>query len=149
MPNRSFGRPIEILLVEDNPADVRLTQEGLKEAKVSNVMHAVGNGKDALDYLFQRGTYADASRPDLVLLDLNLPGVSGYDVLSAVKADPDLRTIPVVVLTSSESETDRTRAYEQHANCFISKPVDFDGFLEIVKSIEDFWFSVVSLPPTK
>lgn len=147
MPHEKSGRPIEILLVEDNPADVRLTQEGLREAKVANNLHAVNNGQDALDYLFRRNGFEHANRPDLVLLDLNLPGMDGYEVLRTVKADTHLRPIPVVVLTSSESETDLIKAYQQHANCFISKPVDFDGFVEIVKSIELFWFSVVRLPP--
>ncbi len=138
--------PIIILLVEDNPADVRLTQEGLKEAKVSNTLHAVANGKDALDFLHRRGEYSNAPRPDLVLLDLNLPGISGHVVLADVKKTPDLLSIPVVVLTSSESEADIVKSYEEHANCFISKPVDFSSFLEIVSRIENFWFSIVRLP---
>lgn len=138
--------PIEILLVEDNPADIRLTQEGLKEAKVANILHAVTNGRDALDFLHQRGEYAEAPRPDLILLDLNLPGISGHTVLAEIKRDPNLLTIPVVVLTSSESEADIVKSYEEHANCFISKPVDFSSFLDIVSRIESFWFSIVRLP---
>lgn len=138
--------PIEILLVEDNPADIRLTREGLKEAKVANILHAVTNGRDALDFLHRRGAYSDAPRPDLVLLDLNLPGISGHSVLAEIKQDPGLLTIPVVVLTSSESEADIVKSYEEHANCFISKPVDFSSFLDIVSRIENFWFSIVRLP---
>ncbi len=138
--------PIEILLVEDNPADIRLTREGLKEAKVANILHAVTNGRDALDFLHRRGEYADAPRPDLVLLDLNLPGISGHSVLAEIKRDSSLLTIPVVVLTSSESEADIVKSYEEHANCFISKPVDFSSFLDIVSRIESFWFSIVRLP---
>ncbi|MCB5423786.1 response regulator [Altererythrobacter sp. CC-YST694] len=138
--------PIEILLVEDNPADIRLTQEGLKEAKVANILHAVTNGRDALDFLHQNGAYAASPRPDLILLDLNLPGISGHQVLAEIKRDPNLLTIPVVVLTSSESEGDIVKSYEEHANCFIAKPVDFSSFLDIVSRIENFWFSIVRLP---
>jgi len=139
-------QPIEILLVEDNPADVRLTQEGLKEAKVVNRLHAVTDGRAALDFLYRRGAYRDVPRPDVILLDLNLPGIDGHAVLTKVKDDPVLRVIPIVVLTSSEAESDIVRSYEEHANCFISKPIDFDGFLRVVHAVEDFWFSVVKLP---
>ena len=145
LTNRS-ARPIEILLVEDNPADVRLTQEGLKEAKVATNLHAIMDGKTALDFLFRRGEHVDAPRPDVILLDLNLPGVDGRAILKQVKEDPDLRVIPVVIITSSEAESDIAKAYESHANCFISKPLDFDGFLKVVQSIESFWFTVVKLP---
>jgi chemotaxis family two-component system response regulator Rcp1 len=144
MLNRT--RPIEILLVEDNPADVRLIEEGLNETRVKNVLHSVINGKDALDFVFRREEHADAPRPDLILLDLNLPGISGQEVLAAVKQDEGLRSIPVVVLTSSEAETEIRRAYENHANCFISKPVDFTSLIEVVGRIERFWFSTVRLP---
>jgi two-component system, chemotaxis family, response regulator Rcp1 len=140
-------RPIEILLVEDNPADVRLTVECLKEAKVANKLHAIMDGGKALDFLFHRGEYVDVPRPDVVLLDLNLPGIDGRTVLKQIKEDPILRVIPVVVITSSEAEADIIKSYESHANCFISKPIDFEGFLKIVHSIEDFWFEVVKLPP--
>jgi CheY-like chemotaxis protein len=140
------SRPIEILLVEDNPADIRLIEEGLNETKVRNVLHPVVNGQQALDFLFRREDYPDAPRPDLILLDLNLPGVSGHEVLAAVKQDDALRSIPVVVLTSSESESEIRRAYENHANCFISKPVDFTSLIEVVGRIEHFWFSTVRLP---
>jgi CheY-like chemotaxis protein len=140
------ARPIEILLIEDNPADIRLTQEGLKEAKIANRLHAVMDGKEALDFLNRRGAHRNAPRPDLILLDLNLPGIDGHAVLRHVKDDPVLRTIPIVVLTSSEAESDVVRSYEEHANCFISKPIDFDGFLRVVQAVEDFWFTVVRLP---
>lgn len=146
MLDKTNVRPIEILLVEDNPADVRLTKEGLKEAKVVNNLHTMMDGTSALDFLFRRGDYADAPRPDVILLDLNLPGIDGRAILKQVKDDPALRVIPVVVLTSSEAESDIIKAYESHANCFISKPIDFDGFLEVVNSIESFWFTVVKLP---
>ncbi|WP_417310482.1 response regulator [Devosia sp.] len=140
------GRPIEILLIEDNPADIRLTVEGLKEAKVANRLHSVLDGKTALDFLYKRGAYQDAVKPDVVLLDLNLPGTDGRTVLTQIKNDPDLRVIPVVIVTSSEAESDIIQSYEAHANCFVSKPIDFDGFMKVVRAIEDFWFTVVRLP---
>lgn len=140
------GRPIELLLVEDNPADIRLTVEGLKEAKVANRLHSVLDGRAALDFLYRRGAYKDAVRPDVVLLDLNLPGIDGRTVLSQIKSDPDLLKIPVVIVTSSEAESDIVQSYESHANCFVSKPIDFDGFMKVVRAIEDFWFTVVRLP---
>jgi chemotaxis family two-component system response regulator Rcp1 len=139
-------RPIEILLVEDNPADIRLTEEGLKEAKVTNRLHAVMDGNAALDFLYRRGEYRAAPRPDVVFLDLNLPGIDGHAVLKRIKGDLALRTIPVVVLTSSEAEADVVRSYEEHANCFIAKPLDFDGLLRVVRAVEEFWFTVVKLP---
>lgn len=138
---------IEILLVEDNPADVRLTQEALKESKVANNLHTVGDGLDALRFLRREEEFAEAPRPDLILLDLNLPRKSGREVLEEVKEDQDLRRIPVVVLTTSEAEQDIVRSYELHANAYIRKPVDFDQFTEVVRLIEDFWFTVVKLPP--
>lgn len=146
MLDLDIARPIEILLVEDNPADIRLTVEGLKEAKVANNLHAVMDGNEALDFLFRQGRHDAAPRPDLVLLDLNLPGIDGREVLRQVKQDPALRAIPVVVITSSEAEADIIKSYESHANCFISKPIDFEGFLHVVRSIENFWFTVVKLP---
>ena len=145
MPDNQ-GKPISILLVEDNPADIRLTEESLKEAKFANILYAVTNGRAALDFLYKRGEYSDSPNVDLILLDLNLPGISGHDVLMQVKRDPELLTIPVVVLTSSESEADIIDAYKEHANCFVSKPVDFDRFLEVVSNIQSFWFSIVKLP---
>ncbi len=140
------GRPIEILLVEDNAGDIRLTREGLKEARRPNRLHSVTNGQAALDFLYRRGDYGDAPRPDVILLDLNLPGIDGHGVLNRIKQDLWLRTIPVVVLTSSEAESDIVRSYQEHANCFISKPIDFEGFLRTVRAVEDFWFTAVKLP---
>ena len=137
---------IEILLVEDNPGDVELTREALNAAKVSNRLHVVDDGAEAVDFLFRRGRFANAPRPDIILLDLNLPKKDGRQVLSEIKAEPGLAQIPVVVLTTSQAEEDIVRAYQLHANCYISKPVDFNQFLRIVASIEEFWLSVVKLP---
>ena len=141
------SRPIEVLLVEDNPGDVRLTREALKEGKVRNNLSVAPDGVEALAYLRRQGRYADAKRPDLILLDLNLPRKDGREVLGEIKADPALRTIPVVILTTSEAERDISGAYALHANCYITKPVDLDQFITVVKSIEDFWFTIVKLPP--
>jgi len=146
MQSRSC-RPIEILLVEDNPGDVRLTKEALKEGKVMNVLNTVGDGEEALAYLRRQGAHAQATRPDLVLLDLNLPRKSGREVLAEIKEDPDLKRIPVVILTVSEAEQDIIKSYNLHANCYITKPVNLEQFIEVVKSIEDFWLTVVMLPP--
>lgn len=140
-------RPIEILLVEDNPGDVRLTREALKDAKMSNLLHVVEDGAAALDYLHQRGEYRNALRPDLILLDLNLPRKNGREVLQEIKEDPRLKIIPVVILTSSQAEEDILGAYSLHANCYITKPVDFAQLTKIVRTIEDFWLSIVTLPP--
>ena len=140
-------KPIEILLVEDNQGDVRLTQEALKEGKVRNNLHVVWNGVEALSYLRAEGDYASAVRPDLILMDLNLPLKDGREVLQEIKSDPSLRRIPVVILTTSQAEEDILRAYDLHVNCYITKPVDLDQFIRIVRSIEDFWLSVVRLPP--
>ena len=137
---------VQILLVEDNPGDVRLTQEALKEAKFRNTVQVVGDGVEALAYLRQQGKYSAATRPHMVMLDLNMPRMDGREVLEAIKKDPDLRRIPVVVLTSSEAETDIARAYELYANCYVTKPVDIDHFLQVVKSIEEFWVEIVRLP---
>ncbi len=139
-------RPIEILLVEDNPGDVRLTIEALKEGKIRNHMSVVGDGEEAMAFLRREKSHGDAPRPDLVLLDLNLPRKDGREVLAEIKEDPDLKRIPVVVLTTSKAEEDILRTYSLHANCYINKPVDLDQFIGVVKSIERFWFSVVSLP---
>jgi two-component system, chemotaxis family, response regulator Rcp1 len=138
--------PIEVLLVEDNPGDVRLTREALKEGKVCNNLSVVQDGVQAMAFLRREGPYAGAPRPDVILLDLNLPRKDGREVLEEVKNDPQLRSIPVVVLTSSEADRDIARAYALHANCYITKPVDLDQFITVVKSIEDFWFSIVKLP---
>ncbi len=140
-------RPIEILMVEDNPGDIRLTVEALKEAKVRNNLHTVEDGVEALAFLRREGRYAEVPRPDLVLLDLNLPKMNGREVLAEIKEDPDLRRIPVVILTVSQAEQDIVKSYNLHANCYITKPVDLDQFLEVVKSIENFWLTVVKLPP--
>ena len=141
------ARPVEILLVEDNPGDVRLAEEALRDAKMSNNLNVVSDGVEALAYLRREGRHINAPRPDLVLLDLNLPKKDGREVLGEVKLDPDLRTIPVVVLTTSDADADVVRSYQLHANAYVRKPVDFDAFIEVVRSIEDFWFSVVKLPP--
>lgn len=140
-----FG-PIDILLVEDNPGDVRLTQEVLKDSKVRNNLIIVNNGEEALAVLRKQGDYHDAPRPDLILLDLNLPKKNGHEVLVQIKQDQDLRRIPVVVLTSSKAEEDILRTYNLHANCFVTKPVDLEQFIKVVKSIEDFWLAIVMLP---
>lgn len=139
-------RPIEILLVEDNPGDVRLTREALKEGKVLNHLHVVEDGEDAVRFLRREGEFDGAVRPDLVLLDLNLPRKSGHEVLEEIKTDTDLRRIPVVVLTSSEAETDIARSYDRYANAYITKPVDLDQFISVVRAVEDFWLEVVRLP---
>jgi CheY-like chemotaxis protein len=141
------GRPVEILLVEDNPGDVRLTMEALKEAKMRNRLHVAADGEQALAYLRREGAYADAPRPDLMLLDLNLPKKDGREVLAEIKADPALRTIPVVILTTSRAEQDILASYNLHANCYVTKPVDLEKFIVVVKSIDIFWLTVVTLPP--
>jgi two-component system, chemotaxis family, response regulator Rcp1 len=143
------GRAIELLLVEDSEPDVRLTKEALREAKVRNRLWVVEDGVEALDFLRQQGRYGDAPRPDLILLDLNLPRKDGLQVLKEIKDDDSLKRIPVVILTTSKSEEDVLRAYDLHANCYITKPVDFYRFMEVVKSIEDFWLTVVRLPEEK
>jgi two-component system, chemotaxis family, response regulator Rcp1 len=140
-------RPIEILLVEDSPSDAEFTVEALKEAKVRNHLSIAEDGVQAMEFLRQQGKYAQAPRPDLVMLDLNLPRKDGREVLAEMKADDRLRTIPVVVLTTSRAEEDVLRAYQLYANCYITKPVDFQQFLNVVRSIESFWLFVVTLPP--
>lgn len=146
MNDESIGRPVEVLLVEDNVGDVRLTQEALREAKVHNNLSVVNDGVEAMAFLRREGKYAQAPRPDLVLLDLNMPRKDGRAVLAEVKADPDLRRIPVVVLTTSKAEEDIVRSYELHANSYVTKPVDFEQFMKVVRSIEDFWLTVVKYP---
>jgi chemotaxis family two-component system response regulator Rcp1 len=138
--------PIEILLVEDSPADVDLTREALEDTKVHNNLSIVSDGVEALTFLRREGEYADAPHPDLILLDLNLPKKDGREVLAEIKADPRLRRIPVVVLTTSEADQDILRSYDLHANCYVTKPVDLDAFVEVVRSIEDFWLAIVKLP---
>jgi CheY-like chemotaxis protein len=147
MDNRPQGSPVEILLVEDNPGDVRLTIEALKEGKVQNNLHVAADGVEALAFLRRQDEHADAPRPDLILLDLNLPRKDGRELLAEIKEDPHLRRIPVVILTTSKAEEDILKTYDLHANCYITKPVDLDQFITVVKSIEDFWLTVVKLPP--
>ena len=144
--NATIVRPIEILLVEDSEPDVRLTQEALRDAKIRNRLWAVEDGVEAMDFLYRRDKHADAPRPDLILLDLNLPRKDGREVLEEIKSDERLKRIPVVILTTSSREEDIFRTYNLHANCYITKPVDFNRFMEVVKSIEDFWLTVVTLP---
>jgi len=143
---RPAGRPVEILLVEDSPGDVRLTREALRDGKVRNHLSVVTDGVEALAFLRREGRYADAPRPDVILLDLNLPKKDGREVLAEVKADERLRRIPVVVLTTSADERDVLRSYELQAACYITKPVDLDQFIAVVQSIEDFWLTIVTLP---
>jgi chemotaxis family two-component system response regulator Rcp1 len=139
--------PIEILLVEDNPGDVDLTREALESGKIKNLLHVAVNGEEAMAFLRHTGKYTNAPRPDLVLLDLNLPRMDGREVLNEIKSDDDLKRIPVVVLTSSKAEEDILKVYNLHANCYITKPIDLLQFLKVVHVIEDFWFTIVKLPP--
>jgi two-component system, chemotaxis family, response regulator Rcp1 len=147
MTSEMQTRPAKLLLVEDNPGDVRLTMEALKEGRVINDLTVVGDGEEAIAFLRQQGQYANAERPDLVLLDLNLPKKGGLEVLAEIKQDPHLKQIPVVVLTTSQAEQDVLRTYDQHANCYIVKPVDLNQFMDVVHSIRKFWLAVVMLPP--
>jgi chemotaxis family two-component system response regulator Rcp1 len=138
--------PIEVLLVEDNPGDVRLTREAFKDAKVHINLHVASDGSEAMAFLERQGNYANVPRPDLILLDLNLPKKDGREVLGEIKGSPTLMSIPVVILTTSASDADILRSYKLHANCYITKPVGLSGFLEVIKSIDSFWLSVVKLP---
>ena len=140
------GKPVKILLVEDNPGDVRLTIEALKEGKVLNELSVVGDGVAALEFLRKEGDRSGAPRPELILLDLNLPRMDGYELLAIIKEDPSLKRIPVVILTTSSADEDILRTYDLHANCYIRKPVDLEQFIEVIKSVEDFWLTVVVLP---
>jgi chemotaxis family two-component system response regulator Rcp1 len=139
--------PVEILLVEDNAGDVRLTREALREGKVYSNLHWAKDGVEALEFLRREGNHAEAPRPDIILLDLNLPKIDGREVLAAIKGDDQFKQIPVVVLTTSKAEEDVLRSYALHANCYITKPVDLDKFILVVKSIDRFWLTVVTLPP--
>jgi CheY-like chemotaxis protein len=147
MMSLETATPVEILLVEDNPGDVRLTQEALREGKVHHNLHVARDGVEAMAFLKHEDGHADEPRPDLILLDLNIPRKDGRKVLAEIKSDPALSRIPVVVLTTSQAEEDIVRTYDLHANCYISKPVDLDRFMTVVRSIEDFWLTIVSLPP--
>ncbi len=146
----NFGlvaRPVDILLVEDNPGDVRLTKEVLKDSKIGNNLMVVHDGEEALAFLLRKGKYRDVPHPELILLDLNLPKKDGREVLAHIKDDPDLRRIPVVILTTSKAEEDVLRTYDLHAHCYITKPVGLEQFATVVRSIEDFWLAIVKLPP--
>ena len=143
----SKNKPISILMVEDNPTDVMITKEALAHAKVLNTLNVVEDGMEALDFLHRRGKHAKAPRPDLILLDLNMPRKNGQEVLAEIKASDKLKNIPVVVLTTSKAEEDVVKAYGLYANCYVIKPVDFDVFADVVRSIQQFWFTVVTLPP--
>ena len=146
MSELDLAKPIDILMVEDNAGDARLAEEAFKESKMMNTLHRVKDGVEALAFVRRMDAFADAPRPDIILLDLNLPKKDGRQVLEELKNDPDLKTIPVVVLTTSEAEQDILKSYELHANCYITKPVDLDKFMGIVKRLEDFWLSIVKLP---
>ncbi|MFC1706223.1 response regulator [Planctomycetota bacterium] len=146
-PSQTAGKLIDILLVEDNPGDARLAREALRDGKVRNTIHHVEDGVEAIAFLRKEGPYEDMPRPDLVLLDLNLPKRDGREVLADIKSDPDLKRIPVVVLTVSKAEEDVLRSYDLHANCYVTKPIDLDQFLTVIRSIEDFWLTIVRLPP--
>lgn len=141
------GTVIDILLVEDNPDDVELTLEALSQTKLANRVAVAEDGVEAMDYLYRRGKFADAVRPSLILLDLNMPRKDGRQVLEEIRKDPNLTSIPVVVLTTSQAEEDIVRSYQLHCNCYISKPVDLSQFMKVVRAIDDFWFAIVSLPP--
>ena len=142
----SLGRPANFLLVEDNPGDVRLTQEALKSHKVQNNLYVVTDGEEAMAFLRKQGKYKDAPRPDIILLDLNLPKKDGREVLAEIKSELGLKTIPVVIISSSEAEQDIIKSYDLNANCYVTKPVNFDQFIKVVQSINDFWLTIVKLP---
>ena len=144
---RNKFKTVEILLIEDNPGDVRLTIEALKESKIINNLNVVYDGIEALSYLQKEGIYKDKPRPDLIILDLNLPKKDGREVLGEIKSEDSLKQIPIVILTTSEAEEDIIKSYELHANCYITKPVNMEQFIKVVKSVGDFWFSIVMLPP--
>ena len=147
MVTKSVHKPIEILLVEDSPADILITREAFADAKLLNTLHVVEDGVKALEFLRREGSYASSPRPDLILLDLNLPRKNGREVLAEIKGDSEFKSIPVVILTTSNADEDILKAYDLHANCYVVKPVGFDNFLKAVQSIQNFWFSIVVLPP--
>ena len=142
----NYSRPVEILLVEDNEIDIRFTKRALKQGKVLNNLSIASDGEEAMDFLHQRDEYANSPRPDIILLDLNMPRKDGREVLTDIKTDENLMQIPVVVLTTSEAEQDVLNSYSLHANCYITKPVDFDKFVDVIRTLEDFWLAVVRLP---
>jgi len=142
-------KPIEILMVDDNLSDIRLTHEAFKDSKLRNNVHEVYDGTEAMAFLRKEGKYALAPRPDIILLDLNMPKKDGHEVLEEIKSDPDLKSIPVVILTVSQAEEDILKSYDLYANCYITKPVDLDQFIKVVKSLENFWFTIVKLPPNE
>lgn len=148
MNHTNAGRPVEVLLVEDNPGDIRLTQEAFKEGRFLINLSVATDGVQAIDMLNRRGPYSMAPRPDLILLDLNLPKKNGREVLGEIKADDELKRIPVIVMTTSKAAQDIHRVYDLNANCYITKPVELDEFLKVVRSIEDFWLTIVTLPQT-
>jgi len=143
---QALPRPVEILLVEDSPGDVKLTQEALRDAEVPNILHVARDGEEAMRFLRREGEFAEKPRPDLILLDLNMPRMDGREVLGHIKADAELRRIPVIILTTSQSEDDIAEAYSLAANCYVAKPVDLDEFLDVVRAIDDFWLTLVKLP---
>ncbi len=145
--NKSDGKVIDILLIEDNPGDIRLAQEALTESKINNKLYIVEDGVEAMEFLRNKGKYTDSPRPDLILLDLNLPRKSGREVLKEIKEDKDLKRIPVVVLTVSNAEEDILKCYDNYANCYITKPLDFNQFIKVTQEIEEFWLTIVKLPP--
>ncbi len=140
-------KPIELLMVEDNLGDARLTMEALKDAKVHNVIHHVEDGIEAMDFLHKQGKYADVNQPDIILLDLNLPRKDGREVLEEIKTDPKLKQIPVIIMTISQAAEDIIQSYNLYANCYITKPINLDQFMKVIKSLEDFWLTIVKLPP--
>lgn len=142
----TLNRPVEILLIEDNEADVRLTREGIKEAKINNNLYVVRDGEEAMDFLNKEHPYEDVVTPDLILLDLNLPKKDGREVLEEIKNNEELAHIPIVILTTSEAEKDIVRSYKLHANCYVTKPMGIEQFVEVISAIENFWFSIVKLP---
>lgn len=146
MDERIFVKPVDILLVEDNPGDVDLAREALDDSKMNNTLYVAADGEEALEFLYKRGQYADAPHPDLIILDLNLPKKDGREVLAEIKADEHLRRIPVVILTTSKAEEDVLKTYNLHANCYVTKPLDLEQFLHVVRSIQNFWLSIVVLP---
>ena len=146
MKSKTTDRPIDILLVEDNPGDVRLTVEVLKECKVRNKLHVANDGLEAMDFLYRQDKYLHAPHPDLILLDLNLPKKDGHEVLAVIKKNPALKHIPVVILTGSAAEEDILKTYDLYANCYITKPIDIEQFITVIKSIKDFWLTIVKLP---